>query len=110
MIDIKHFREHPELYQQSITQRGAKVDLARLRGLDDDRTKLLAQIEPMRGKLNVKDRPNEAELTGLQQTKQALERLEAAYKAVDLNYQKLIRLVPNLVAADVPVDSASLGR
>ena len=77
MIDIKHFREHPEEYQISADRRGLKIDTKKILELDGQRLELLGQVEGLRGQLNVKGKPTDTQLKELQQTKEKLEQLES---------------------------------
>ena len=102
MIDIKHLRQHPEEYKRSAKLRGVKVDIEELIKADERRVELTAKIDLLRAKLNVKGKPSDEQLKGLQKTKSDLEPLE---KELSENEKRLTELsggVPNLIAEDTP--------
>lgn len=102
MIDIKHFREHPEEYQTSADRRGLKLDTKSILELDGQRLELLGQVERLRGQLNVKGKPSAGQLTGLQATKEKLEKLTAELTATEAKLDLALADVSNLLAPDTP--------
>ncbi len=102
MIDVKKLRENPEPYRQSIGQRQLKVDLDRLLKIDQTYADLLAEVEKLRGELNVKGKPSGDELKKLQQTKEVLGKKEAELKKTTEARAELLEGVPNLIAGDTP--------
>ncbi len=102
MIDIKHLREHPDLYRASAKLRGITTDIDALLAADIKRTKLIGEVEALRAKLNVKGKPTPDELTALQETKAHLEKLETAMRAAENAYTEHLSTVPNLLAEGTP--------
>lgn len=102
MIDIKNLRANPDAYKDSAKLRGVSVDIDKLRKLDAERTKLIGEVEGLRSKLNVKGKPSATELKELQKVKDELGKLEAGSQKLELEYQELILVVPNLVANNTP--------
>lgn len=102
MIDIKQLRANPEPYKQSASQRGIKVDIDKLLLLDAERPALIAEVEALRSKLNVKGKPPAAELTALQQAKTQLAPLEKRLQVLETDLGALVAQVPNLLADDTP--------
>lgn len=102
MVDIKHLREHPEDYQASANLRGLKLDVKAVVSLDQDRSKLLGEVEALRAELNVKGKPTEAELKKLQDTKEKLEKLEKDLTKIQAELDAALFDVPNLLAAGTP--------
>ncbi len=103
MIDIKHLREHPDDYQTSADRRGLKIDINQIADLDNQRTKLLSEVEGQRAKLNVKDKPTPEQLKELQAAKAELEKSEKQLKTIENDLNDKLKTVPNLLLDDVPV-------
>lgn len=102
MIDIKDLRSNPEKYKDSAKKRGISVDVDQLLKLDSERTQLIGEVEALRAKLNVKDKPSEEELKQLQEAKKQLADVEDQFEKVEAKYQPLLGKVPNLLAEDTP--------
>ena len=52
MLDIKYIRENPEQTKEKSKQKGYDVDVDKLIAIDDERRKLLNQIENIRKQRN----------------------------------------------------------
>ena len=102
MIDIKHFRDHPQDYQTSADRRGLKIDVKSILEMDGQRLELLGQVEALRGQLNVKGKPTEAQLKELQQSKTKLEQLETRLTETQTKLDLALMDVPNLLAPGTP--------
>ncbi|HSH31355.1 MAG TPA: serine--tRNA ligase [Candidatus Saccharimonadales bacterium] len=102
MIDIKHLRENPTAYQDSADLRGVSVNIGKLLELDRERVELIGQVEKLRSELNVSGKPTPEQLTKLQETKAALEKLQSQLAQTDEAYLDLLLRVPNLIAEGTP--------
>ncbi|MBW3537975.1 serine--tRNA ligase [Candidatus Parcubacteria bacterium] len=102
MIDIKQLRENPKAYQDSANQRGVNVNIDKLLELDRERVELIGRVEKLRSELNVSGKPNPEQLTKLQETKGALERLQLQLTNTEAAYLDLLLQVPNLIAEGTP--------
>lgn len=102
MIDIKHLRQHPEDYQKSAELRGLKTDVKRIVELDQERGQLLGEVEQLRSELNVKGKPEAAELKKLQATKEKLDGLEKKLEKTQADLDAALGDVPNLLADNTP--------
>jgi len=102
MIDIKHLREHPDSYRQSAQLRGVKVDIDAILKADKQRAELIGQVDQLRAKLNVKGKPDAAQLKQLQAAKAKLEPLEAKLRQAEEHLEALAQSVPNLLAPETP--------
>lgn len=102
MIDIKHFREYPEKYEESAKQRGLEVDFAKLKTLDAKRLSLIEEVDELRAKLNVKGKPDAKQLAELKKAKTELEKAEAEQEKVSSQLEELLAQVPNLLAPGTP--------
>ena len=109
MIDINVIRTNPELVAQKAASKGAKVDINKLLELDTQRRELQAQIDGIRSERNqiadkaAGQRPAAEQLVKGQELKTKLGQLESELKAIDKDYWELLRLVPNMPLADVPI-------
>lgn len=102
MIDLKALRADPEPFKKSAKLRNVSVDINRLLDLDEQRSKLIVQVEGLRSELNVKGKPTPEQLKGLQDTKSRLEPLEAELKEIESEHRAIWLKIPNLVADDMP--------
>lgn len=107
MIDIQYIRDNPDLVSQKAAQKNYPVDIGQLLELDAERRSKLTQIEELRARRNAKSNgpPSEAELAAAKVLKEELAARETELQTVDEVYQPLLRSVPNMPLADVPVGS-----
>jgi seryl-tRNA synthetase len=112
MIDIKFLREHPDIVKAAAKNKNADVDahdIDELLKLDSRRRELLTEVEATRRERNEladqgkKAKPTEAEISHGKKLKEKLAKLEREFTEVDEKYIKLLKLVPNIPADDVPI-------
>ena len=108
MLDIRFIRENAELVKKKAEQKGYKVDVKQLLRLDDDRRKLLGEIEAVRAQRNElagqKDqKPSEGDLVKGQGLKKKLKELELELEPVETEFNELLALVPNVFPDDTPL-------
>jgi seryl-tRNA synthetase len=109
MIDIQFIRENPELVAQKAQQKGYPSDIPKLLELDGQRRELVTSIEQLRAQRNEladslkqgKPSPEQIELG--KNLKQQVVDLEARLEPVEAMYDEILRAVPNMPLADVPV-------
>lgn len=112
MLDIRFIRENAELVEKKAGQKGYKVDIKHLLELDDDRRKLLGEIEAVRTQRNElaetgksgKLEPKQIERG--KQLKDQLGQLEKKLEPVKTEFQNLLKSVPNMPAEDAPIGSS----
>lgn len=102
MIDLKNLRENPGAYKDSAQQRGISVDIDKILKLEEDRLKLLPEVEKLRGELKLKGKPSAEELKKLQAKKQQLEKLESKLAKLSEELDLEASKVPNLLAEGTP--------
>lgn len=105
MLDIRFIRENAELVAKSASQKGYKVNIQNLLTLDDNRRKLLAEIEKLRAQRNEladKGKPDASSVEQGKQLKDSLAQLEAQLGPVNNEFDKLLRDVPNVIPDDTP--------
>lgn len=109
MLDIQFIRENAQAVKEKSKQKGYSVDVDRLLGLDQKRRETLGKIEELRRQRNElsdqmkRQRPNEEQLQQGRQIKADISSLESELQDVEAEYLKLLKLVPNMPLADVPV-------
>lgn len=115
MLDIRFIRENAELVAKKATQKGYKVDIKRLLELDDDRRKLLVEIEAVRAQRNElagqKDqKPSQDDLVKGQGLKKKLKELELELEPVETEFDEFLASVPNVFPDDTPLGSEEANR
>jgi seryl-tRNA synthetase len=109
MLDIRFIRENAEAVQQNAINKGYKVDVAKLLKLDGERRDLQAQADDLRQRRNANitaakgARPTDEQIAEGKSIKDKLAVIEPKLKEIDDNYTTIIKQVPNMAMADVPV-------
>ena len=109
MLDIRFIRENAELVKKSAADKGYKVDINKLLGVDDNRRKLQAEIERVRAERNQladkqkNGKPDTASLEQGKKLKDSLAQLEAQLAPVNQEFDKLLREIPNVTPDDTPL-------
>jgi seryl-tRNA synthetase len=112
MIDIQFIRDNPELVAEKSRQKGYPVDIAELLILDQRRRELLLQTENLRSQHNEltatlkagKPSPEQIELG--KELKNKVTALEEELTPVGEQFKELLKAVPNMPLADVPVGAS----
>lgn len=114
MLDIQFIREHRDLLQQTADKKGIAVSIQELLDKDEQRRRLLTDIEKLRHNRNrlseqIGERIKKGEVQPAEQIKQqvrklneALNALEADLSEIEKEYDRLMLLVPNPVSPDTP--------
>jgi seryl-tRNA synthetase len=109
MLDIKYIRENPEQTKEKSKQKGYDVDVDKLIAIDDERRKLLNQIENIRKQRNQLtaenkgQRPSDEQVDAGRLLKEKLAELEQKYAKTEKDYLSLLKTVPNMPLGDVPI-------
>lgn len=113
MIDIKFLRENEAELARALENRNAKIDLAALRSLDEERRKTVYAMEQLRAQQNAasqeigaikKSGGDAAEaMAKVAAIKQELGGLEEAARKLDEQLEQALLVVPNPPDASVPV-------
>ncbi len=112
MIDIRILREQPDLVKAAARHKNASItgaEIDELLKLDERRRVLTGQVEALRRERNElsgelkKGKPTPQQLEVGKKLKNNLAALEDEFSQADEACVKLLKLVPNLPAADVPV-------
>ncbi|HSW74258.1 MAG TPA: serine--tRNA ligase [Candidatus Saccharimonadales bacterium] len=109
MIDIQFVRDNPELVTEKASQKGYKTDVPAMLQADTQRRQLLTEIENLRAQRNDlsaslrKAKPTPEQIEQGKQLKDKLANLEQKLMPVEEQFNRLLRAVPNMPLADVPV-------
>jgi seryl-tRNA synthetase len=108
MLDIRFIRDNATTVQQNARQKGYEVNINELLALDASRRTLLAKTEEIRKKRNViaskmKGKPSEDLVAEGKGIKKDLADVEIALKDVEIRFTELLKKVPNIALADVPI-------
>lgn len=112
MLDIQIIRDNAELVQTKSKQKGYHVAIAELLELDTERRTRLTQAEELRARRNALtaemkgQKPSDEQLAAGKQLKEEIAQLETDLKAIDEKYLPLLKKVPNMPLADVPVGAS----
>jgi seryl-tRNA synthetase len=109
MLDIRFIRENPDRVQEAAAQKGYTVNIADLLSADESRRELQSKADDLRTKRNEisaqmkggKPAPELVEQGRVIKTE--LSEVEDHLRVADETYLKLLKAVPNMPAADVPV-------
>lgn len=109
MLDIQFIRDNTKLVEEKSKQKGYEVDIIQLLGFDTKRRELMAEVEELRRQRNILTdstkgkKPDEEQMLKGRELKDKLADLEHRLSAVDLEFNTLLKTVPNIALDDVPV-------
>jgi seryl-tRNA synthetase len=109
MLDIQYIRDNAELVAQKSKEKGYDVDIKQLLGFDEERRKLQTEVDELRRQRNELaeqakgQKPSDEQIEKGRMLKDATADLEHQLTAVDEQLTDLLKAVPNMPAADVPV-------
>ena len=109
MLDIRFIRENPDRVQDAATQKGYKISIADLLRADESRREVQAKVDELRTRRNEiaaqmkngKPAPDLIEQGRVLKTE--LAEVEDELRVVDETYASLMKQVPNVMMADVPL-------
>lgn len=111
MLDIKDIRKNPEKYISGLKNRDCRVDITALLKLDDDRKRLIAQVDELRARMNksaadistAEPSKRQAKIDTAQTLKESLKSSEKALGLAREAFQAIMYKLPNLPFNEVPV-------
>ncbi len=112
MIDIQVVRDNPEAVKQKSLQKGYDIDVDQLLGFDGKRRELLQQVEELRRQRNELNeatkgqRPGDEQIAKGREIKDQLGHLEHQLSAIELEFETLLKQVPNMPLDHVPVGAS----
>jgi len=111
MLDIKFIREHKEIVQAGAKKKRLDIDLDKLIELDDERLKIMKEIEDLRAEVNrvsndiARDQDSALKTQLIEEMriiKDDIKGKEEKLKATMEEWQKLMLYVPNVPDVSVP--------
>ncbi|MBU2037200.1 serine--tRNA ligase [Patescibacteria group bacterium] len=112
MLDIKFIRDNKEAVKANATNRGVNVDIDKLLSLDEQRRRIIVQVEALRASQNkaseeiAKEKDpaaRQAKIDEMKKVKEELGGLEPDFKKIEEEYGKLLMAVPNIALPNVPI-------
>lgn len=112
MLDIRFIRKNADRVQEAAHQKGYQVDIAKLLQLDDQRKELQQQVDVLRTKRNENagkmkgGKPDQAIIDEGKMIKVELAEREGYLNNISLEFEELIKKVPNMPHEGVPVGAS----
>jgi len=109
MLDIQFIRENTDIVKRAASQKNISVDVDRLLDIDHKRREILQSVEKLRKARNetaaqMKNGQPSTELVAEgRRIKELLARLELELAPVETEFLVLLKSVPNIPLADVPI-------
>lgn len=109
MLDINFIRQNLTEVERATREKGYQIDLPKLLALDEQRRSELKRVEALRSERNEVaaqmkgGKPTPELIAKGKEIKTELAAVEKEFDATDAAYSKLLRSVPNVIAADVPL-------
>ncbi|MBX4191570.1 MAG: serine--tRNA ligase [Candidatus Doudnabacteria bacterium] len=108
MLDIKYIRDNQAKIREAIKNKNSNANLDQLLGLEEQRKKLIIQVEAFRSRRNEiteklqKDK-DETLIEESKKLKEQLNMLETEQKEIDSQWKLALEQIPNIPTDDVPV-------
>jgi len=109
MLDIQLIRDDPEGVKTKALQKGYDIDTAKLLQLDEQRRQQLSDIEKLRAERNELTaatkgaKPSEEQIAKGKELREKVQALEEDLAQTDQEFWPLLKSVPNMPLAEVPV-------
>jgi len=111
MLDIKFIRENKEVVAAGAKKKHLEIDLDALLKLDDERLKILKEVEELRAEINrvsndiARDQDPQLKLQLIEEmrtVKEDIKKKEEKLKQTVTEWQKLMLKIPNIPSVDTP--------
>ncbi len=111
MLDIKFIRENKDIVQLGAKKKRVEVDIDALVALDDERLKILKEVEDLRGEVNKvsneisRDQDGATKMQLIEEmrvVKEEIKGKEEKLKGVTEEWQKIMLKIPNIPSVDTP--------
>lgn len=112
MLDIQFIRGNPELVREKTKQKGYEADIDRLLKVDEDRRRVLGEVERLRAERNAladqlkQGKPSPEQIERGKELKARLAELEQQLEPIEVEFTKLLKAVPNMPLDYVPVGAS----
>ncbi len=111
MLDIKFIRENKDIVQTGAKKKRVEIDIDQLIALDDERLKILKEVEELRGEINkvsndiARDQDPALKVQLIEEmrgVKEEIKTKEEKLKAIMEGWQKMMLRIPNVPSVDTP--------
>ena len=112
MLDLKFIRENPQIVKEGLRDRNSKLDIDELLKLDEDRRKLLVEVEQLKSERNkandeisnlMKTKKNPKEIIDrMKGVSQKIGDLDKKVVEVDEKIAKIVYIIPNIPDKSLP--------
>jgi seryl-tRNA synthetase len=115
VLDLKWIRENPELVRQGLAAKNSRLNLDDLLKLDSERRSCLKEVEELKAKRNEandqivrlkkngQNHESEAIIDGMKTISLKIKEIDAKVGEIDVELDKIIKVIPNIPHSDVPV-------
>lgn len=109
MLDVKFIRENLDLVEKSTKEKGYKIDIREVLDLDDRRKAILVEVEALRARRNEiagkmkGGKPSPELIAEGKAIKEELSEKEQVLSDVEVELNKVLKRVPNVIFDDVPL-------
>lgn len=113
MLDLKFVRSNPDVVRQALIHKGVQVDLDRILALDQERRKILGEVEALKAQRNetsrrigaLKKKGEDASgiIAQMGHIGERIKELDERHRHVDGELQDLLYQLPNIPSPDAPV-------
>ncbi len=111
MLDIKYIREHKEEVEASVRNKNADVDVALLLELDEKRRNAIRIVDDVKAHQNrisdeiakMQGLERDNKIAEMRDLKDEIKKQEEALTIIEAEYLALLKKVPNVPTADVPI-------
>ncbi|KUO49623.1 MAG: serine--tRNA ligase [Desulfitibacter sp. BRH_c19] len=115
MLDLKFVRDNLNIVEEGLKKRGTIIDLTEFKTLEEERRKLLSEVEFLKNKRNtvseeiavLKKRKENADemIEEMRLVSQAIKGLDEQAKEVESKLQEILLIIPNIPHETVPAGS-----
>jgi len=113
LLDLKFIRDNPDKVRQALQARAVSLDLDRLLSLDQDRRRLIQEVEALKkerneandqiGALKKAGKPAEELLASMKSISQKIVEIDEKVGGIDKNLYSICTNIPNLPHESVPI-------
>lgn len=113
MLDVKFIRENTDKVKKAIADRGQKLNLDELLSLDQERRKLLIEVEQIKNKKNVvsdeigkmlKDKKDAKDkIAEMKVVSQKIAEIDKRVELIDQEIAKIAYIIPNIPHSSIPI-------
>ncbi len=116
MLDIKFIRKNPEKVKKGAKNKGYDVDVDLILKLDEEKRRILREIEKIRAEKNrgsreilrLREKEKEKRIFELRKLDEKEEKLGEKQKKIDQKLTELLYQIPNLPLEEVPIGKSEL--